>query len=214
VGSRSATPVARETNRAKPIDGRIARSERTRSLVVDALLALIEEEDDLRPTAPRIARRAGVSVRIVYHHFRDLEALLATAALRHLDRVVPTVRPVSPDGPLDARLRAFVAERTRLLERIAKVRRAALLAEPLSPALCHAIREGRKWKRDDTLRVFAKEIGAEPKTTRATLTAALVAASSFSAWDALRNHQELDLLHATAALERTLAALLTNKENA
>ena len=53
------------------IDGRLARSARTRHAVVDALLDLLGE-GDLRPTAARIAERAGVSLRIVFHHFEDL----------------------------------------------------------------------------------------------------------------------------------------------
>ena len=44
-----------------PLDGRLARSARTRHAVVDALLDLLGE-GDLRPTAARIAERAGVSL--------------------------------------------------------------------------------------------------------------------------------------------------------
>ena len=47
---------------AAHVDGRLGRGTRARTAVVDALLDLIEE-GDLRPTAPRIAERAGVSLR-------------------------------------------------------------------------------------------------------------------------------------------------------
>ena len=44
------------------VDGRTARSERTRTAIVDAHLQLIRE-GDLRPTAEKIAKQAGVSLR-------------------------------------------------------------------------------------------------------------------------------------------------------
>ena len=45
-----------------PTDGRTLRSLRTREAIVDATIALLEQ-GDLRPTAPRVADQAGVSVR-------------------------------------------------------------------------------------------------------------------------------------------------------
>src|SRR5438477_2779518 len=86
-------------------DGRLLRSERARAAVVDALLALIEE-GNLKPTAPQIAERAGVSLRLVFHHFRDLDDLFITAAERHISRVLPTVHPAPTTGPLPERLEA------------------------------------------------------------------------------------------------------------
>ena len=64
-----------------PIDGRTARSQRTRSAIVAACIELVEE-GDLRPTAPRVAERAGVSVRSVFQHFDDLEGLFAAVGDR------------------------------------------------------------------------------------------------------------------------------------
>src|SRR5437870_4843088 len=67
-------------------DGRTARGQRTRAAVVDALLALLEE-GDLRPPAPRIADRAGVSLRSVFQHFADRETLFAAVAAAQLERM-------------------------------------------------------------------------------------------------------------------------------
>jgi hypothetical protein len=65
------------------IDGRTARSERTRNAIVDAHLQLIRE-GDLRPTADRIAKQAGVSLRALWSHFADMEALFAESGQRVL----------------------------------------------------------------------------------------------------------------------------------
>ena len=61
---------------APPTDGRTLRSLRTREAIVDATIGLLED-GDLRPTAPRVAERASVSVRSVFQHFDDLETLHA-----------------------------------------------------------------------------------------------------------------------------------------
>src|SRR6516162_1172826 len=111
---------------AAKMDGRAGRSQRSRAAVAEALLALIDE-GDLRPTAPRIAARAGVSLRLVFHHFKDLEAVFADAAKREIERVVPSLKQVPAEGALEGRTDAFVAERARLLERVFTMWRAAVI---------------------------------------------------------------------------------------
>ncbi|PLW82488.1 hypothetical protein CWI75_12105 [Kineobactrum sediminis] len=59
-------------------DGRRLRSERSRQIILDAMLALIEE-GNLVPTAQQVADRAGVGIRSVFRHFSDMENLFAAA---------------------------------------------------------------------------------------------------------------------------------------
>ena len=91
------------------VDGRTARAARTNDAVVDAWLSLIEE-GDLRPGARRIAERAGVSLRSVFHHFEDLETLYATAAERQLRRFF-SGPPLSAEGSLAERIERFVGRK-------------------------------------------------------------------------------------------------------
>jgi AcrR family transcriptional regulator len=188
-------------------DGRLARAESTRTAVVDALLGLLDE-GDLRPTAPRIAERAGVSLRSVFQHFRDLEALFAAAADRQLARLRRLVRPLPTTGALAHRLEAFVRQRARLLEAITPVRRAALLVEPFSAEIAGRLGRVRAYGRSEIGRVFAAEIGRRRADDRRPLLAALAAASSWSVWEELRRHQRLSPARARAALSRLLRALL------
>src|SRR5438128_5710550 len=116
------------------IDGRTARAYRTRTAVVDALLQLIND-GDLRPTAPRIAERAKVSLRSVFQHFTDLEALYAAATSREIDIIAGMVEPLASEGPLAERIDAFVAQRSRVLEALTSVTRASMLQEPFSAEL-------------------------------------------------------------------------------
>jgi AcrR family transcriptional regulator len=187
-------------------DGRIERGERTRVAVVDALLALIGE-GDLRPTAPAIAARAGVSLRTVFHHFEDLEALYATAAERQIQRVVALVRVIPPDLPLEERIDAFVAERAKLHEAITPVRRAALLHEPFSREIAERLRWVRDRGHREAERVFRAELARRPAARRE-LTEALTVAASWSTWEALRAHRRLAFAQARRTVRRTIAALL------
>jgi TetR/AcrR family transcriptional regulator, regulator of autoinduction and epiphytic fitness len=189
------------------VDGRTARAARSRAQVADALLQLIDE-GDLRPTAERIAERAGVSLRLVFHHFRDLDALFSAAALRQMERVLPTVRPISIDGPLAARVEALVAERARLYERVGNVRRAAMLVEPFSTEVAVRLMQVRALKRGECDRVFARELARLPLEERIIVSTAVGTAASFSTWDALRNHQSLSLAVARRVMARMIMALL------
>src|SRR3954466_8007744 len=114
------------------VDGRSARSDRTRRALMEAMLALLDE-GDLKPTSAAIASRAGVSERTLFQHFPDREALFQGAALAQAERIGPLVKELpGPEAPTDERVRAFVAQRCLVLERVSTVRRAALQMEPWS----------------------------------------------------------------------------------
>src|SRR3954452_3943719 len=112
-------------------DGRAARSVRTRRAIVDALRAL-HHEGDLRPTAPRVAERAGVSVRTVWQHFEDLETLLVAAGQRDLEIARSFVTAIDVGLPCADRVRLLVEQRARMFEAMAPPWRAARLQEPFS----------------------------------------------------------------------------------
>lgn len=194
-------------------DGRTLRSLRTRTAVVDALLELIDE-GDLRPPAPRIAERAGVSLRSVFQHFRDLDALFAIAADRQLERIVALARPLPTEGPLDRRLDAFVDQRARIFEAMTPVRRASLVQEPFSPQAVEARDRILALARAELERSFAQEVAAATSPAdRRELLHALDAASSWQVWESLRNHQGLDERAARKVLHRLLSSLLTPRRS-
>jgi AcrR family transcriptional regulator len=195
---------------ATKIDGRLGRSQRSRAAVAEALLALIDE-GDLRPTAPRIAARAGVSLRLVFHHFKDLEAVFADAARHEIDRVLPTLRPVSDEGGLEKRIDAFVLERSRFLERVFTMWRAAEIQEPFSAEVAKRMGRVRTWMKSEVERVFASELSKRKGTERNELVCALTAALSMGAWMDLRLHQALSAERSRRAFSRTTLALLKNR---
>lgn len=188
------------------IDGRTARAQRTSQAVVDALLSLIED-GDLRPTGPRIAERAGVSLRSVFQHFNDLESLFAALGSREIERLSELTHRLPTDQPLEARIEAFVAQRSRILEAISPVRRASLLQEPFSAELRQTRDAIFTLARAEVARLFRAELAAAG-ADREILLDALDAVSSWSFWDALRSHQGLEPAAAAAVLGRVLRRLL------
>jgi TetR/AcrR family transcriptional regulator of autoinduction and epiphytic fitness len=188
-------------------DGRTVRAERTRQALVDALFGLLGE-GELRPTAERIAERAGVSERSVFQHFRDRDALVEAVARQQYERVIKEVEPVDASLPLAERLDAFVTQRARLLEQVSPVVRAGRLFEHRSDVAAGWLTSARSAAANEVERVFWRELQRAEAGERAVLLAALVSAGSWTAWEGYRVHQRLGTERARAAMRRTLAALL------
>ena len=147
-------------------DGRVARGERTRRALAEALIALLEE-GDAQPTARRIAERAGVSLRLVFHHFDDLESILRDAVriqeqrhwrhVRPVESTLPVRRAGGPDG---------APARPRCSEATAPVRRSAELLTHSSPTVAAELARGREWLRSpapDDLRPRARGQTPRPR---------------------------------------------------
>lgn len=168
----------------EPTDGRTARALRTRGCIVDATIELVER-GDLRPTAPRIAETAGVSVRSVFQHFDDLETLFAAVGVRTAERVAALVRPIDPALPFAERFDLYVAQQASVNEAVTPICRAALVHSPDSTVINQQLHGGfemGKWRLSS---VFARELNAMG-AQRTALFDALVLLTSWSSWNVLR----------------------------
>lgn len=184
------------TRRTQENDGRLARSARTRLAIVDALRAL-NQEGDLRPTAPRIAERAGVSLRTIWQHFDDFESLLLEAGQRDFELVMQHVTPIDAELPLNERIRLLLAQRAETYADLAPVWRAARLHEPFSKQLQRSRDRLIRASRDQLQRVFSAELAALPAAQRRATLDALQLVTNFPAWDSL--HSDLGLSDAQTA---------------
>ncbi|WP_306204265.1 TetR/AcrR family transcriptional regulator [Actinoplanes sp. RD1] len=187
------------------IDGRTARSERTRAAIVEAHVALIRS-GDLRPTADRIAKQAGVSLRALWSHFADMEALFAASGQLILEQRDAAHEPVPAGLPLPERIAAYCRQRARLLEAIAPAAKASSLKEPFSEALQSYRRNHVQRVRDEIADLFKPELGGDKH-----LLDALTAASMWPTWGTMRDAMGLSPAEAEAALTRTITALLASR---
>lgn len=189
------------------IDGRTLRSMRTREAIVDATIALLEQ-GDLRPTAPRVAERARVSVRSIFQHFEDLERLHAAVAERLVERVAVLVVPIPPSLPLGDRIERFVRQRSELLEAVTPIRRAADVHGPFSREITSRLRDGHAFLREEVASTFGPELDRASATDREVMLDALDAALSWPTWEGLRRGQGRDMDHSRQVLMRMASAVL------
>ena len=99
-----------ETAETEVVDGRRARSERSKQAVIDATLALMRE-GNLIPTAQQISDRAGVGIRSFFRHFEDMETLFATIDEQIRDNTEALFLGGDRDGTLEERILHAVERR-------------------------------------------------------------------------------------------------------
>ncbi len=191
----------------EPSDGRAARSHRTRRAILDAMRAL-HAEGDLRPTVPRIAARAGVSLRTVWQQFADRDALLLEAVRRDREIQRSLVSKIDHDQPLSDRIEAFIGQRTRVLEVMTPTWRAARVHQPLSADMQADRKRRNAGARAEVEQVFAPELGKLSGHERERLADGLHAVTLWSFWESLRTDLELSPQAAREVLTSTFTAML------
>lgn len=197
------SPAAEEEASA---DGRSRRAQRTRQAIIDAHMELMLE-GDLQPTANRVADRAGVSLRAVWSHFKDLEALFAAAGEKTLEIQFSSYRPIPVDQPLEKRVAQFAAQRARMLESIAGASRAAQVRINFSRQLQENRAAHNEKMREEIEQLFKPEL-ARARARREELVNALLAATTWPVWMGCRDDLGLSFDESAAVMHRTVAGLL------
>ena len=192
----------------EPVDGRAARSHRTKRAIVNAMRAL-HSEGELRPTAPRIAERAGVSLRTVWQQFADMEALLVEAVRRDSEILRSLVRRIEPDPPLAERVDEFVSQRARILEEMTPTWRAARVHVAASAELRSDRAKKTAAGRAELELVFAPEFSQLHGKQRDQLVEGLHAISIWAFWESLRTDLGLSQLRARELVRNTFGALFS-----
>lgn len=210
-GATDTSPVAALAE-GNAVDGRTARGARTRRQLAESLIALLQEGVD-EPTARQVAAKAGVSLRLVFHHFDDMEELLRTAVAIQVERHWSRVRPVDPTLPVVERVAQLVHQRESLFEAITPVRRAAGRVEPGSPTVSDRLAAARRALRRGVQEAFASELSGAGRN-RPEILDALESAASWETWDQLRRRMGLRPAAARRVMTRTLLALLSNTDRA
>jgi AcrR family transcriptional regulator len=183
-------------------DGRRRRSEKSRALIIDAMLALVGE-GDMDPSAARVAERAGVGLRSVFRHFEDMDGVYRGMSARIEADILPLA------------LKPFVARdwRGKLFELL---ERRAVLYERILPwrVAGSARRFQSPWLMEDYRRLIAFErtmlesVLPKPILSDETLCAALDIATGFESWRRLRHDLNLKPAQARLVVERTVEKLI------
>ncbi len=164
------------------VDGRVARSERTREAIAEALLALLEEGVQ-RPRALKIAKRADVAVRTVFQHFDDMEGLYAEILRRQSERITPFLAPLDPHRSTADKVRTLVEMRDNMYAIAAPLRRGMLQVETVSKLQTFniALEELRRAMTQQIQQGFVKELHLY--TDPYDVLPRIEAVTSFEMWD-------------------------------
>jgi AcrR family transcriptional regulator len=166
-------------------DGRLARGRRTRRAVADALVAALRDgEPD--PTAKAVAARAGVSPRLVFHHFTDIDDLYHYVAVLHLRRHDTELPRLSPRLPRERRVDRTVAHRAALYEEIAPARRALARRVTSSACVAEVLASCERVLLENLAATFAPELTRLSHEARLERLATMDTATSWAVWDRLR----------------------------
>ena len=184
-------------------DGRRERSRSSRARIVAAMLELVAR-GEVAPGAAQVAEVAGVGLRSVFRHFKDMDALYREMTEAIETEVLPMLlRP--PEGATwQQRLFDLAARRARIFETIMPYRVSADLRRFESPYLMEDHRR--------LLRLEREALEAHlPDAVRADMAGvqALDVILGFGTWRALRQDKGLGPSEAAEVVRRMLADAVT-----
>lgn len=188
--------------KAEAVDGRRARSERSKQAIIDASLALMEE-GNLIPTAQQISDRAGVGIRSFFRHFDDMDTLFATIDEQTRDATEALYIGGDRQGTLEERIlhaverraEGFEKQRNMILSTAAQLWRSETLRRNYA-------RYQRGLRKD--LEDWLPELKQLARSQRE----AVDAIASFEMWHRLRHHQGQSKSAATDTLVGLLHDLI------
>jgi AcrR family transcriptional regulator len=199
---RSSTP------RASRIDGRRLRSERTKQLIIEAYLALAQENSPQVPTAAEIALRAGYSVRSVFERFPDIHTLQVAAVDYALVQVAALAPARDSDGDRPTRIRTHVDGRGRTCERWLLLWRSLVVNQRDSEALKQRVVMSRERVVARLEFMFAAELSTLSDIERRQLLIVLEALTDVESWARMREFFSLSYDEACAVWHQAFDRLL------
>jgi len=192
-------------------DGRVARGQRTRRSVGEALMELLRAGDP-DPTAKAVAQRAGVSLRLVFHHFADMDDLYQFVGTLQLRRQWAEMPQVSPKLSLPTRIERTVAHRAALFEETSYIRRALMCRAPTCPAVGRALEASDNLFLEDLKATFSPELAGLSAASRAEYLGAMDTGTSWEAWERLRATSGVPVRGARRVMSLILEALFAGSE--
>lgn len=193
-------------NNAASSDGRVARGERTRSSIADALYELLADGAE-NPSGRDIAERANVSLRSVFQHFDDIEAVYGELVSRQHERVAPFLAPVNSEVPLNERIEKLIESRDAMFALAAPLRRSMGTYRGIKTS--HTIRRAMTYlqraQREQILQTFAPELNNNEQ-----LLLQLEVCLSFETWNQYTSQHGLSRAATRGHLHNLIMTMLAN----
>ena len=193
-------------NNAASNDGRIARGERTRSSIADALYELLADGAE-NPSGRDIAERANVSLRSVFQHFDDIEAVYSELITRQRERVAPFLEPINKDIPLNERVEIFIENRDSMFALAAPLRRGMGTYRGIgtSQTIRRAMTYLQRAQRDQIMQSFEPELNGNEQ-----LLLQLEVCLSFETWNQFTSQHGLSRAATRGHLHNLVMTMLAS----
>ena len=185
-----------------PIDGRRRRTLDSRARIIAAMLDLTQA-GHVSVNAELVAERAGVGLRTVFRHFKDMDSLYREMSLAIEARLREEIAVKSATTAWPDRLFELIDRRVAVFERITPFKRAEAAHRHRSKVLEQDIKRLNLALREILTGVLPQSLARDP-----ILFEALDMVLSFETWDRLRREQELGASQARAILEATASRLI------
>lgn len=183
-------------------DGRTTRGQENKKQIVQALIELIRE-GHFAPTAEMVSARAGVGLRTVFRHFKDMETLYREIN-SEVDAIVAPVLATPLKGDTwQEKLSHAIERRAEMFEKLAPIQAASLVHLHESEFLRSQHMRSVQLQRT-LLGAFLPASVLKNKP----LFEALDLLLSFESWLRLRREQKLSVNQAKKVLKKTVDQLL------
>jgi AcrR family transcriptional regulator len=183
-------------------DGRRLRSQDSRKRIVLALLALVQA-GDVSPSAEQVAARAGVGLRTVFRHFKDMDSLYSEMAQAIEVEVREVVNLPFEAEDWRGKVLELIPRRSMVFERITPFRRASDAHRPRSAFL-----EAGAARMVAIMRQILRGLLPEEVARDEQVFEALDLLLSFESWSRLRRDQGLAPGPARAVLDAAVRRII------
>lgn len=183
-------------------DGRHLRSSHSRGRIIDAMIELVRE-GVLEPTAEQVSARAGLAMRTVFRHFKDMDSLYSEISSRMHSRARAIVRADVHGGTWQQTLHDLAERRIRLYEEMLPMRLSADALRHRSTFLQEDHARFVAATRRDLRKVLPDEVARDKVRFEA-----LDALLSFELWLRLRRVQHLSARAAGNVIRAGIEAIV------
>lgn len=200
MNARTVTSSARKRRYASPL--REKQAEATRDLIVQAIVAQVAEQGVRDFSLPRVAERAGVTVRTIYRYFPTRDALFDAVDAEVAKHYTDLPRPKDLDGITNCVRPMFESfGRTPQLVR-------ALIRAEASHDVGAVRARGRRRRTEAIKTALRAEFPHMDERERHRLAATIHYLFSAAAWDTLQQTWGLTQAEATDAVEWSVGTLV------
>ena len=184
------------------VDGRRLRSDRSRQVIVESMLYLIEQ-GNLTPTAQQVANHAKVGIRSVFRHFEDMEAIFKTADDLWRKGLDENLQTLDAQLPLAERIQQVAEQQGTSYENNTNILKSTATRRWKSAFLQKNYAIIQTKIRTDILRSLPEieQLSNNKKE-------AILGILSFEYWDRLRDHQSLSAEASIDLISELLQALI------